>query len=122
MKKIKCPRCAFTNSLESTLGVFYCQKCGAHLKVEKDGNVSEIASKDVRKSGENNTGGDNKRKWKIVFIVGAVMMLAGLALLFISIVRSVNLYWPAVIIYFAGQALFLLAHSKLGGTVWLWFR
>ncbi|MBQ3894539.1 MAG: hypothetical protein II739_04355 [Clostridia bacterium] len=110
MKEITCPRCSTLNRLDGRLKVFYCNKCGAKVKITKDSisvvDESRAAAEKQAKNAKamNATKPSNaakaeerpeksaaSRKWeslpdrKKLLILMLVLMLAGAAIFFMAL-------------------------------------
>ena len=98
MKEITCPRCSTLNRLDGRLRAFYCNKCGAKVKITKDSisvvdESREAAEKQAKnaKAEERQEKSAASRKWeslpdrKKLLILMIVLMLAGAAIFFLAV-------------------------------------
>ncbi|MBO7504254.1 MAG: hypothetical protein J6U38_07785 [Clostridia bacterium] len=98
MKEITCPRCSTLNRLDGRLRAFYCNKCGAKVRITKD-SISVVdesraaAEKQAKnaKAEERTEKSAASRKWeslpdrKKLLILMFVLMLAGAAIFFMAL-------------------------------------
>ncbi|MBP5665248.1 MAG: hypothetical protein J6X87_03120 [Clostridia bacterium] len=98
MKEITCPRCSTLNRLDGRLRAFYCNKCGAKVKITKDSiSVVDESRAAVEKQAETAKAEERpeksaaSRKWeslpdrKKLLILMFVLMLAGAAIFFMAL-------------------------------------
>ena len=100
-KEITCPRCSTLNRLDGRLRAFYCNKCGAKVKITKDSisvvDESRVAAEkqaktsNAAKAEERPEKSAASRKWeslpdrKKLLILMLVLMLAGAAIFFMAL-------------------------------------
>ena len=64
MKEITCPRCSTLNRLDGRLKVFYCNKCGAKVKITKDSiSVVDESRAAAEKQAQGRAAGEGSRGW-----------------------------------------------------------
>ncbi len=107
MKEITCPRCSTLNRLDGRLRAFYCNKCGAKVKITKDSisvvdESREAAEKQAKPSKTSNAAKAEENlnrskglgegeiwnslpKRKKLLILMIVLMLAGAAIFFMAV-------------------------------------
>ena len=98
MKEITCPRCSTLNRLDGRLRAFYCNKCGAKVRITKDSiSVVDESRAAAEKQAENAKAEERpeksaaSRKWeslpdrKKLLILMFVLMLAGAAIFFMAL-------------------------------------
>lgn len=98
MKEITCPRCSTLNRLDGRLKAFYCNKCGAKVRITKDSiSVVDESRAAAEKQAKNAKAEERpeksaaSRKWeslpdrKKLLILMFVLMLAGAAIFFMAL-------------------------------------
>ena len=107
MKEITCPRCSTLNRLDGRLKVFYCNKCGAKVKITKDSisvvDESRAAAEKQAKTAKTSNAAKAEEnlnrpkglgegeiwnslpKRKKLLILMIVLMLAGAAIFFMAV-------------------------------------
>ena len=120
MKEITCPRCSTLNRLDGRLRAFYCNKCGAKVRITKD-SISVVdesraaAEKQAKnaKAEERTEKSAASRKWeslpdrKKLLILMFVLMLAGAAIFFMALGGPLptGFVTPGYVLFFIAAAI-----------------
>ncbi len=126
MKEITCPRCSTLNRLDGRLRAFYCNKCGAKVKITKDSisvvdESREAAEKQAKNAKTSNAAKAEERpeksaasrKWeslpdrKKLLILMLVLMLAGAAIFFMALSGPLptGFVTPGYLLFFIAAAI-----------------
>lgn len=120
MKEITCPRCSTLNRLDGRLRAFYCNKCGAKVKITKDSiSVVDESREAAEKQAKNSKAEERQeksaasRKWeslpdrKKLLILMIVLMLAGAAIFFMAVGGTLptGFVTPGYLLFFIAAAI-----------------
>ncbi|MBO7398671.1 MAG: hypothetical protein J6V10_06230 [Clostridia bacterium] len=120
MKEITCPRCSTLNRLDGRLRAFYCNKCGAKVRITKDSiSVVDESRAAAEKQAKNAKAEERpeksaaSRKWeslpdrKKLLILMFVLMLAGAAIFFMALGGPLptGFVTPGYVLFFIAAAI-----------------
>ena len=120
MKEITCPRCSTLNRLDGRLRAFYCNKCGAKVRITKDSiSVVDESRAAAEKQAKNAKAEERpeksaaSRKWeslpdrKKLLILMFVLMLAGAAICFMALSGPLptGFVTPGYLLFFIAAAI-----------------